>query len=57
MIDGVAERSQAIQIGAFSLGLSYRLTERQMLNVAIELGTADSAPDASVTVRMPFGLR
>ena len=56
MIDGAPERSQSIQIGAFSFGMSYRLTQRQMLNVAVELGTTDSAPDASVTVRMPFGL-
>ncbi len=57
MINGAAERSQPIQIGAFSFGMSYRLTERRLLNVAIELGTTDSAPDASVTVRMPFVIR
>lgn len=57
MINGAAERSQSIQIGAFSFGMSYRLTERQMLNVAVELGTTDSAPDASVTIRMPLAVR
>ncbi|WP_051768166.1 transporter [Sphingobium sp. DC-2] len=57
MIDGVVQRSRSIQIGAFSFGMSYRLTERQMLNVAVEVGTTDSAPDANVTVRMPFSVR
>ncbi len=56
-INGLAQRSQSIQIGALSFGMSYRLTERQMVNVAVEVGTTDSAPDASVTVRVPFAVR
>ncbi|HET6535981.1 MAG TPA: hypothetical protein VFG41_07330 [Sphingomicrobium sp.] len=48
------ERSDRLQVGVFTLGMSYRLTERQSLNFGLEAGVTEDAPDVSVTVRLPI---
>ena len=53
-INDVLSRADGLQVGIFSLGMSYRLTERQSLNFGLEIGATRDAPDASLIVRLPF---
>lgn len=55
-IGGSRERSNRAQVGSFTFGMSYRLSMRQSVNVAIELGATADAPDLGVTLRFPFSL-
>jgi hypothetical protein len=50
------QRSNRLQVGSFSLGLSYRLTRRQTLNLGLEFGVTEAAPDLGITLRMPLSL-
>ena len=53
-INGSPNRSDALQVGTFAVGMSYRLTERQSLNFGMEIGATRDAPDVSLIVRLPF---
>jgi Putative MetA-pathway of phenol degradation len=55
-IGGNVERSNRAQVGSFTFGMSYRLTERQSVNFGFEFGATADAPDVAVTVRFPFSL-
>jgi hypothetical protein len=48
------EKSNRLQVGVFTLGMSYRLSERQSVNFGLEAGVTEDAPDVSVTVRLPI---
>lgn len=50
------ERSASLQVGTLTYGMSYRLTERETVNVSFEFGVTEEAPDLGVTLRFPFGL-
>ena len=54
LIDGASNRSDGLQVGAFTLGMSYRLTERKTVNFALELGATHDAPDVSLIIRLPI---
>jgi len=48
------QRSNDIQVGSFNFGMSYRLSERQALNLGFAFGVTEDAPDVGITLRMPF---
>ncbi len=50
------ERSDRAQVGSFTFGMSYRLSQRQSVNVGFEFGATADAPDVGVTVRFPLGI-
>jgi hypothetical protein len=54
-IGGTHQRSKYLHVGSLNLGMSYRLTRRNVLNMGFEFGVTEDAPDVSITLRMPFG--
>ena len=56
-IDGIVQRTSALQVGSLALGMSYRLTERQSLNIAFDVGATKDAPDIGIVLRMPFSTK
>ncbi|MBF6603896.1 MAG: outer membrane beta-barrel protein [Sphingorhabdus sp.] len=48
------QESDDIQVGSFNLGMSYRLSERQSLNLGFQFGATEDAPDVSIVARIPF---
>ncbi len=53
-IGGTNQRSKGLQVGTLALGTSYRLSERQSVNLGFEFGVTSDAPDMSVTLRLPL---
>ncbi|RYD43796.1 MAG: transporter [Sphingomonadales bacterium] len=49
------QKSNYIHVGSLNFGMSYRLTERDVINLGFEIGVTEDAPDVSITLRMPFG--
>ena len=54
-IGDTRQKSNYIHVGSLNFGMSYRLTERDVLNMGFEIGVTEDAPDVSITLRMPFG--
>ena len=50
------QRSNKLHVGAFNFGMSYRVTEKQTINLGFEFGVTEDAPDVSITLRSPFVL-
>lgn len=48
------QESDDIQVGSLNLGMSYRLSERQSLNLGFQFGATEDAPDVSIVARIPF---
>jgi hypothetical protein len=48
------QRSTTLQVGALTLGMAYRVTERQTLNLGIDMGVTADAPDVDISLRIPF---
>jgi hypothetical protein len=46
--------SRTLQIGTLNLGASYRLTNRTMLNLSLNFGVTEEAPDVQAVLRMPM---
>jgi hypothetical protein len=53
-IGGTNQRSTSLQVGSFSVGTSYRISERQSVNIAFEFGMTSDAPDVSMSLRLPL---
>lgn len=53
-IGGTNQRSTSLHVGSFSVGASYRLSERQSVNIAFEFGMTSDAPDVSMSLRLPL---
>lgn len=53
-INDTIQKSDRAQVGAFTFGMSYRLTERQSVNIGFDLGATADAPDLAVSVRFPI---
>jgi hypothetical protein len=53
-IGGTNQRSKSLHVGSLALGTSYRLSERQSVNLGFEFGMTSDAPDMSVTLRLPL---
>lgn len=47
------QESDDVQVGSFNFGMSYRLSERQSLNLGFQLGATEDAPDVSIVARIP----
>ncbi|NYF34068.1 transporter [Sphingopyxis sp. JAI108] len=54
-IGDTRQKSNYIHVGSLNFGMSYRLTQRDVLNLGFEIGVTEDAPDVSITLRMPFG--
>ena len=54
-IGDTIQKSNYLHVGSLNFGMSYRLTERDVLNLGFEIGVTEDAPDVSITLRMPFG--
>jgi hypothetical protein len=48
------QRSTSLHVGSFNVGTSYRLSERQSVNIAFEFGMTSDAPDVSMSLRLPL---
>ncbi|SDO38916.1 hypothetical protein [Vreelandella arcis] len=48
--------SNTLNVGSLLLGWSYQLNPDVSLNLGLELGITDDAPDTTLTLRMPFGM-
>lgn len=48
------QKSKYLHVGSLNLGMSYRLSQRDILNFGFEFGVTEDAPDVSITIRMPF---
>ncbi len=48
------QRSNGLQVGSLSLGLSYRVTMRHTVNLSFDFGITEDAPDLGLTLRVPF---
>ena len=53
-IADTVQKSDKLQAGSLLFGMSYRMTEKQALNIGFEFGVTEDAPDVSITMRMPF---
>jgi hypothetical protein len=53
-INDTVQRSDSAQVGAFTFGMSYRLTEKQSVNIGFDIGATADAPDLGVSVRFPL---
>lgn len=53
-IAGSVERSDRLQVGSLTFGMSYRLTERTTANASFEFGVTEDAPDLGITLRFPW---
>lgn len=49
------QKSNYLHVGSLNFGMSYRLTQRQVVNLGFEIGATEDAPDVSITLRIPFG--
>jgi hypothetical protein len=53
-IGDTVQRSKHIQVGSLAFGMSYRVTERETINVGFNFGVTEDAPDLSISLRMPI---
>ena len=53
-INGVTFRSNRLTIASLLLGYSYQLTPKTGINLNMELGITDDAPDLLMTLRIPY---
>ena len=53
-LNGSFQNSATLQVGTLDLGMSYRLSHRQLAAFAFQFGVTQDAPNVSITLRMPF---
>jgi hypothetical protein len=53
-IGGTNQKSSSLHVGSFSVGTSYRTSERTAVNIAFEFGMTSDAPDVSMSLRLPL---
>lgn len=53
-LNDLVQESTELQVGSVSLGMSFRLTERQTLSTSVDIGVTEDAPDVRVAFRAPF---
>ena len=56
-IGDTTQRSNKLHVGALNFGMSYRVTEKQTINLGFEFGVTEDAPDVSIVLRSPFVLK
>lgn len=52
-LNDIVEKSDELQVGALTFGLSYRVTDRFALNGNFEFGVTEDAPDMRFVLRIP----
>jgi len=52
-IEDTTQYSNTAHVGSLNMGMSYRLTPRQSINVGFEFGVTSDAPDVSITLKIP----
>lgn len=50
----VDARFDRIQVGSLSFGLSQKLSAKTNLNLTVNVGVTDNAPNSEITVKLPF---
>lgn len=50
------QKSSTLNVGSMLLGWSYQLNQDTALNLGLEFGVTDDAPDVALTFRVPFGM-
>lgn len=48
------ERSNKLHAGRLTFGMSYRVTQKQTINLGFQFGVTEDAPDVSITLRSPI---
>ncbi len=54
--DSATVSSRSLNIGSLLLGWSFQISRDTSVNLALELGVTDDAPDTLLTLRIPFGM-
>ncbi|SDL57730.1 Putative MetA-pathway of phenol degradation [Franzmannia pantelleriensis] len=54
--NSTTQSSRSLNIGSLLLGWSYQLKPEVSVNLGLELGVTDDAPDTVITLRIPFGM-
>lgn len=54
--NSTTQSSRSLNIGSLLLGWSYQLKPDVSVNLGLELGVTDDAPDTVITLRVPFGM-
>ncbi|WP_431565100.1 transporter [Brevundimonas sp.] len=52
-LNDITEKSDDLQVGALTFGMSYRITDRFSLNGNFEFGVTEDAPDMRFVLRVP----
>jgi hypothetical protein len=52
-INDIDFEGETLQVGSFQFGLSYSMSERTGLNLALSIGATEDAPDMQVSLRVP----
>jgi hypothetical protein len=53
-VNGFKSKSADLSVGSLLLGYGYQLNSKVGINVNVEVGATDDAPDASISLRVPF---
>ncbi len=55
-VNGVDFSSSSLSVGSLLLGYSFQVNSYSSVNLNLELGVTDDAPDVLMTLRVPFVL-
>lgn len=53
-VDGVTSEGESLDVGAVVIGANYQATDRTSVNVSVQAGVTDDAPDVRVLLRLPI---
>jgi hypothetical protein len=56
-LDGREVSSETLQVGALTLGFSYRALDDLNLNLAVQVGVTDDSPDVKLSLRTPISFQ
>lgn len=56
IVDGVSLKGQRLNVGAMSFGVNYQVSNRTGINLSVQNGVTDDAPDVRVLLRIPIAV-
>ncbi len=56
VINGVNTSTADLDVGSFTFGYGFQLSPKLGINLGVEIGATDDAPDATVTLRLPYSI-
>ena len=56
IVDGVSVKGQRLNVGAMTFGVNYQLSDRTGINLSVQNGVTDDAPDVRVLLRIPIAV-